>query len=165
MERYKFGGLERKIFTPPKENGQSTQVQLHFYTFITGRTTANFTDYIKFGVPVHLMMGVICRKFSRESQLSNCKILFPSTGVAPEGDIFSCINLPENSTLIQRFTAPLSNAAGDTERAKKMYVDSLAPGTGKTIVFLRYTLSVCATIAPPSVSHQPVFIPTDKVHI
>jgi len=76
------------------------------------------------------MMGVICREFSRESQLNNnCKILFHSTGVAPEGDIISCINLPENSALIQCFTATLNDAAGDAETAKKMYVDSLPPGT------------------------------------
>ena len=111
-------------------------------------------------------MGVICRKFSRQSPLNNCKILFPSTGVAPEGDIFSSINLPANSSLIQRFTATLSDAASDAERAKKMYVDALAPGTVRTIVLLRYTSSVCArTTRPPSVSHQPVFIPTDKVRI
>ena len=49
---------------------------------------------------------------------------------------------------------------------KKKYVDSLAPGTARTIVLLRYTSSVCATTTPPpSVSLQPVFIPTDKVHI
>ena len=112
-------------------------------------------------------MGVICRKFSRESQLNNnCKILFHSTGVTLEGDTFSCINLPENSALIQCFTATLSDAAGNLERTKKMYVDSLAPGTVRAIVLLRYTSSVCATTTPPrSVSHQPVFIPTDKVHI
>ena len=112
-------------------------------------------------------MGVTCRKFSRESQLNNnCKILFHSTGVALEGDTFSCINLPENSALIQCFTATLSDAAGNLERTKKMYVDSLAPGTVRAIVLLRYTSSVCATTTPPrSVSHQPVFIPTDKVHI
>jgi len=103
-------------------------------------------------------MGVICRKISRESPLNNCRILFPSTGVAPEGDIFSSINLPENSTLIERFTATLSDAAGDAERAKKMYVDSLAPRTVRAIVLLRYTSSVCATTTPPpSVSHQLVF--------
>ena len=113
------------------------------------------------------MMGVICRKFSSESQLNNnCKILFHSKGVALEGDTFSCINLPENGTLIQRFTATLSDAAGDTERTKKMYVDLLAPGTVRAIVLLRYTSSVCATTTlPPPVSHWPVFIPTDKVHI
>ena len=113
------------------------------------------------------MMRVICRKFSRESPLNNnCKILFHSTGVALEGDTFSCINLPENSALIQCFTATLSDAAGNLERTKKMYVDSLAPGTVRAIVLLRYTSSVCATTTPPrSVSHQPVFIPTDKVHI
>lgn len=112
-------------------------------------------------------MGVICRKFSRESQLNNnCKILFHSTGVALEGDTFSCINLPENSALIQCFTVTLSDAAGNLERTKKMYVDSLAPGTVRAIVLLRYTSSVCATTTPPrSVPHQPVFIPTDKVHI
>ena len=112
-------------------------------------------------------MGVICRKFSRESQLNNnCKILFHSTGVALEGDTFSCINLPENSALIQYFTATLSDAAGNLERTKKMYVDSLAPGTVRAIVLLRYTSSVCATTTPPPlVSHQSVFIPTDKVHI
>ena len=105
------------------------------------------------------MMGMICRKFFRESQLNNnCKILFHSKGVALEGDTFSCINLPENSTLIQRFTATLSDAAGDTERTKKMYVDSLAPVTVRAIVLLRYTSSVCAiTTLPPPVSHQPVF--------
>ena len=99
-------------------------------------------------------MGVICRKFSRESQLNNnCKILFNSKGVALEGDTFSCINLPENSTFIQRFTATLSDAAGDTERTKKMYVDWLAPGTVRAIVLLRYTSSVCATTTlPPPVS-------------
>ena len=113
------------------------------------------------------MMGMICREFFRESQLNNnCKILFHSKGVALEGDKFSCINLPENSTLIQRFTATLSDAAGNTERTKKMYVDSLAPVTVRAIVLLRYTSSVCAiTTLPPPVSHQPVFIPTDKVHI
>ena len=158
----------KKIFTRPKENGQSRhRYGFISYTFITGRTTTNFTDYIKFRVPVHLMMGVICRKFSRESQLNNnCKILFHSTGVALEGDTFSCINLPENSALIQCFTATLSDAAGNLERTKKMYVDSLAPGTVRAIVLLCYTSSVCATTTPPrSVSHQPVFIPTDKVHI
>ena len=113
------------------------------------------------------MMGVISRKFSRESQLNNnCKTLFHSTGVALKGDAFSCINLPENSALIQRFTATLSDAAGNKKRTKKMYVDSLAPGTVTAIVLLRYTLSVCATTTPlPLVSHQSVFIPTDKVHI
>ena len=86
------------------------------------------------------MMGVICREFSRESQLNNnCKTLFHSTGVTPEGDIISCINLPENSTLIPRFTAILNDAAGDAKRAKKMYVDSLAPGTVRAIVLLCYT--------------------------
>ena len=101
-------------------------------------------------------MGVICREFSRESQLNNnCKTLFHSTGVTPEGDIISCINLPENSTLIPRFTAILNDAAGDAKRAKKMYVDSLAPGTVRAIVLLCYTWSVCATTTPPpSVSHQ-----------
>ena len=113
------------------------------------------------------MMGVICRKFSRESQLNNnCKILFHSTGVALEGDTFSCINLPENSALIQCFTATLSDAAGDPERTKKMYVDSLAPGTVRVIVLLCYTSSVCATTSPPpSVSHQPVFIPTESPYL
>ena len=101
-------------------------------------------------------MGVICREFSRESQLNNnCKTLFHSTGVTPEGDIISCINLPENSTLIPRFTAILNDAAGDAKRAKKMYVDSLAPGTVRAIVLLCYTWGVCAkTTSPPSVSHQ-----------
>ena len=112
-------------------------------------------------------MGVISRKFCRESQLNNnCKTLFHSTGVALKGDAFSCINLPENSALIQRFTATLSDAAGNKKRTKKMYVDSLAPGTVTAIVLLRYTSSVCATTTPPPlVSHQSVFIPTDKVHI
>ena len=123
-------------------------------------------DYIKFRVPVHLMMGVICREFSRQSQLNNnCKTLFLSTGVTPEGDIISCINLPENSTLIQRFTTTLNDAAGDAKRVRKMYVDPLAPGTVRAIL-LRYKSSVCATTTPPpSVSHQQVFMPTDKVHI
>ena len=155
----------KKIFTRPKENGQSRhRYGFISYTFITGRTTTNFTDYIKFRVPVHLMMGVISRKFSRESQLNNnCKTLFHSIGVALKGDAFSCINLPENSKLIQRFTATLSDAK---KRTKKMYVDSLAPGTVTAIVLLRYTSSVCATTTPlPLVSHQSVFIPTDKVHI
>ena len=111
-------------------------------------------------------MGVICREFSGESQLNNnSKTLFHSTGVTPEGDIISCINLPQNSTLIQRFTTTLNDAAGDTKRAEKMYVDSLAPWTVRAIVLLCYTSSVCATTLPPSVSHQPVFMPTDKVHI
>ena len=111
-------------------------------------------------------MGVIGRKFSSASQLYNCKILFPSTGVAQEGDIFSSITLRENSELIERFTASLSDAARDADRAKKMYVDSLAPGTVRTIVLLRYTSNVCATTTlPPSVSNKPVFIPADKVHI
>ena len=164
---YKFGGLKRKFsLAPRKMASQQTGTAFSFYTFITGRTTTNFTDYIKFRVPVHLMMGVMCRQFSRERPLNNCNILFPPTGVAPEGDIFSAINLPENSSLIQRFTATLSDAAADAERAKKMYVESLAPGTVKTIVLFRYTSRVCATTTPPpSVSHQPAFIPTDKVHI
>ena len=124
-------------------------------------------DYIKFRVRVNLMMGLICRKFSRQSQLNNnCKTLFHSTGVTPKGDIISYINLPENSTLIQCFTATLNDAAGNAKRAKKMYVDSLAPRMVRAIVLLCCTSSVCATTTPPpSVSHQPVFMPTDKVYI
>ena len=68
-----------------------------------------------------------------------CAILkygFHSTGLTSEGDVFLNITFPENSSLIQNFTATLSGAAGDEERAKKMYLDTLAPGTVSPLVLL-----------------------------
>lgn len=68
-----------------------------------------------------------------------CAILkygFHSTGLAPEGDIFLSVTFPENSSLIQNFTATLTEAAADEERAKKMYLDTLAPGTVSPPVLL-----------------------------
>ena len=68
-----------------------------------------------------------------------CAILkygFHSTGLTLEGDVFLSITCPENSSLIQNFTATLSDAAGDEERAKKMYLDTLAPGTVSPLVLL-----------------------------
>ena len=111
-------------------------------------------------------MGVICREFSRESQLNNnCKTLFHSTGVTPEGDIISCINLPENSTLIPRFTAILNDAAGDAKRAKKMYVDSGARN-GKSYCFVMLYVKCLCYNNTTSISLSPAyFMPTDKVHI
>ena len=69
--------------------------------------------------------------------MCNFKIWFHSTsGVAPEGDVFLSVTFPENSSLIQNFTATLTNAATDEERAKKMYLDTLAPGTVSPPVLL-----------------------------
>ena len=68
-----------------------------------------------------------------------CAILkygFHSTGLTSEGDVFLNITFPENSSLIQNFTPTLSGAAGDEERAKKMYLDTLAPGTVSPLVLL-----------------------------
>ena len=63
-----------------------------------------------------------------------CAIL--KYGLAPEGDVFLNITFPENFSLIQNFTATLSDAAADEDRAKKMYLDTLAPGTVSPPVFL-----------------------------
>ena len=68
--------------------------------------------------------------------MCNFKILFHSTGLAPEGDVFLSVTFPENSSLIQNFTATLTDAAADEERAKKMYLDTLAPGTVSPLVLL-----------------------------
>ena len=68
-----------------------------------------------------------------------CAILkygFHSTGLAPEGDVFLNITFPENFSLIQNFTATLSDAAADEDRAKKMYLDTLAPGAVSPLVLL-----------------------------
>lgn len=68
-----------------------------------------------------------------------CAILkygFHSTGLVPEGDIFLSVTFPENSSLIQNFTATLTEAAADEERAKEMYLDTLAPGTVSPPVLL-----------------------------
>jgi len=58
--------------------------------------------------------------------MNHFKIWFHFTGVAPEGDIFSNITLLENSALIASFTASLTDAAGDADRAKRMYLETLA---------------------------------------
>lgn len=68
--------------------------------------------------------------------MCNFKIWFHSTGLAPEGDVFLSVTFPENSSLIQNFTATLTGAAADEERAKKMYLDTLAPGTVSPPVLL-----------------------------
>ena len=68
--------------------------------------------------------------------MCNFKIWFHSTGLAPEGDVFLSVTFPENSPLIQNFTATLTDAAADEERAKKMYLDTLAPGTVSPPVLL-----------------------------
>ena len=59
-----------------------------------------------------------------------------STGLAPKGDVFLNISFPENSSLIQTFAATLSDAAADEDRAKKMYLETLAPGTVSPPVYL-----------------------------
>ena len=68
--------------------------------------------------------------------MCNFKIWFHSTGRAPEGDVFLSVTFPESSSLIQNFTATLTEAAADEERAKKMYLDTLAPGTVSPPVLL-----------------------------
>ena len=85
-------------------------------------------------------MGVIGRKFSSASQLYICEILFPSTGVAPEGDIFSSVTLRENSKMIERFTATLSDATRDAVRAKKNVCGIFGTRNGKNYCLV--TLSV-----------------------
>lgn len=45
-----------------------------------------------------------------------CAIL--KYGLAPEGDVFLNITFPENFSLIQNFTATLSDAAADEDRAR-----------------------------------------------
>ena len=63
-------------------------------------------------------------------------MVFTPQGSPRKGDVFLNITFPENSSLIQNFTATLSDAAGDEERAKKMYLDTLAPGTVSPLVLL-----------------------------
>ncbi|CAH3195355.1 unnamed protein product, partial [Porites evermanni] len=62
---------------------------------------------------------------------------YATKGLVPEGGVFLGVTFPENSSLIQNFTATLTDAAADKERAKKMYLDTLAPGTIKSIVDAR----------------------------
>ena len=129
-----------KIFTHPKWNGQWTlRYGFVSYTFITGWTTTNVMHYIEFRVPVNWMIEAMCLPFFKVwvNEMCNFKIWFHSTsGVAPEGDVFLSVTFPENSSLIQNFTATLTDAAADEERAKKMYLDTLAPGTVSPPVYL-----------------------------
>ena len=84
------------------------------------------------------MTEAMCLHFLK-SESMKCAILkygSHSTGLAPEGDVFLNITFPENSSLIQTFTATLSDAAADEDRAKKMYLETLAPGTVSPPVYL-----------------------------
>lgn len=57
------------------------------------------------------------------------------SGTIPEGDVFGNV-LIESNGLVANFQSTLTNAANNVERAKRMYLETLAPGTVRQV--LRY---------------------------
>ena len=50
-------------------------------------------------------------------------------GIAPEDDILGSVSHRANNGMVARFQSSLQNNEEDSDRAKKMYLETLAPGT------------------------------------
>lgn len=74
------------------------------------------------------------RRYKKRLKRNTQTVTFFPIGLAPEDDVFSRTDL-QNSSMLTRFAENLQSAgtAQDIQRAKNMYLETLAPGTVRNV--------------------------------